>query len=68
MTVQSQLARTDQSISLLQANCSNSKATPDDGKRTTAYIKITTEHVKEGLQRSHIAYDKTGKIIHVIHF
>ncbi|XP_045193209.2 ATPase WRNIP1-like [Mercenaria mercenaria] len=59
MTVQSQLLKSDQSESVLQPNTSERKSGENGYRRTC--VKISVEDVKEGLQRSHIAYDKTGE-------
>lgn len=61
MTVQSQIAKSGQSESILNSGGSKS----GENVNKIACIKISTENVKEGLQRSHIAYDKTGKKVHV---
>lgn len=58
MTVQSQVAKINQSESLLQSNSKSRKT--DNQELLTSCVKITVDNVKEGLQRSHIAYDKTG--------
>jgi hypothetical protein len=61
MTVQSQVAKFSQSESVLQSTLKSRKP---DGQKAPRCVKITVDNVKEGLQRSHIAYDKTGNIIH----
>ncbi|KAL4234389.1 Werner helicase interacting protein 1 [Mactra antiquata] len=54
MTIQSAVSQSKQS----NKSCDN---TSHDTDEKNDCVVITRDHVKEGLQRSHVAYDKTGE-------
>lgn len=47
----------------VQARVTAHRAGMSDPSRETTRILIQEEHVKEGLQRSHILYDKAGELL-----
>ena len=53
----------------VQAQVSLTRSSPSAQNGAPPEILVTEEHVKEGLQRSHILYDKAGKHVwtHPLH-